>query len=130
MKKAILIIIAIAFYNSSILSAQKPAGKADSHCTFAGKEGGNISKKEIESATSLEYVFADSSRKVTSFRMSIVGKDFPYKEFISLNEDITPDMVSYLQKAPVGSKFYIEYIRVGKEGVSSLVPPLSFMIVE
>lgn len=130
MKKIILIILAIAFCNTPILSAQNPARKTDSHCSFAGKEGGNISKKEIESATSLEYVNADSSWQVTAFRLSVVGKDFPYKEFGAIDKDLTPEMIAYLLKAPVGSKFYIEYIRAGKGGGSRLVPPLSFQIVE
>lgn len=46
MKNILVILLAIVSSCVSPLSAQTPGGKSDSYCTFAGKKGGNISKKK------------------------------------------------------------------------------------
>lgn len=129
MKNIFVLILTIAFSNS-ILSAQVTSGKENSYCTFAGKKGGSISKREIESANTLVYVGPDTTWKVTHFRLSVVAKNYAYREFSADGEMLSDEMINYLQRCPVSGKFYIEYIRVGIKNASRQIAPLSFLITE
>jgi len=98
--------------------------------TLAGKQGGKISKEEIASAKKLEYVFPDKTYKITEFKLSIAGKDIEYKEFTGKGEELTSEMLSTLEQAPPGSKFYVEYIRAGNGAGTRLLAPLTFSIAD
>lgn len=130
MKNILVILLTIVCSGVSSLSAQAPGGKSDSYCTFAGKKGGNITKKEIESANTLVFVGPDSTWKVTHFRLSVVSKSLPYKEFGVDGEMLSDEMINYLQRCPASGKFYIEYIRVGNKNSSRQIVPLSFVVIE
>lgn len=129
MKNVFILLLAFIF-PCYILSAQVTLGNGGSYCTFAGKKGGNISKKEIESANTLVYVGPDSTWKVTHFRLSVAAKNFPYREFSTDGEMLSDEMINYLRRCPVSGKFYIEYISVGIKNASRQIAPLSFIITE
>lgn len=130
MKKVLIFLVVIFILFPSFHSAQQPTSQTESYCTFAGKKGGNITKKEIEYADRVVYEGSDTTMKVIQFKLSVVPKNIPYKEFTGSGEFLTVEMIDYIRRSSVPAKFYIEYIRVGAKGKFMNIAPLAFKIVE
>lgn len=99
-----------------------------------GKNGGKITKDELTKAEVIDVSCPeckDGTPFITECKISVVGKDVPYREFTIQGNTLTPELKEVFKTMGESSKFYVEYIKakISEDSpVNRLLPPLTFVV--
>jgi hypothetical protein len=103
---------------------------------IVGKNGGSISKADLMKAETLDVICSSCKEEmpeVTECKISVTGKDVPYEEFAMKGNFLTENIKEAFGNMPVGSKFYVEYIKAKAshdQASTRMLSPLTFIITD